>query len=123
MLKRGIQKWDLVLLVINSIIGAGIFGLPSRIFGLSGSWSLLAFFVCAIAIMMFIFCFAEVSSRFDTTGGPYLYAMEAFGGLPGFLTGWLLLLSHPIIPFIPFPPTTISLLPSLSKSATAAYIH
>jgi len=94
MLKRGIQKWDLVLLVINSIIGAGIFGLPSRIFGLSGSWSLLAFFVCAIAVMMFIFCFAEVSSRFDKTGGPYLYTMEAFGGLPAFLTGWLLLLSR-----------------------------
>jgi len=94
MLKRGIQKWDLVLLVINSIIGAGIFGLPSKIFGLSGTWSLVAFFVCALAVMIFIFCFAEVSSRFDKTGGPYLYAMEAFGGLPGFLTGWLLLLSR-----------------------------
>lgn len=94
MLKRGIQKWDLVLLVINSIIGAGIFGLPSKIFGLSGTWSLVAFFVCALAVIIFILCFAEVSSRFDKTGGPYLYAMEAFGGLPGFLTGWLLLLSR-----------------------------
>ena len=32
-LKRGIEKWDLVLMIVNSIIGAGIFGLPSKILG------------------------------------------------------------------------------------------
>ena len=37
---------------------------------------------------------AEVSSRFDKTGGPYLYAQESFGPLIGFTTGWLLLLTR-----------------------------
>ena len=93
-LKRSIGKWSLVLLIINSIIGAGIFGLPSKVFGLSGVYSLLAFGVCAIVVMVFILCFAEVSSRFDKTGGPYIYAFTALGPFPGFMTGWLLLLSR-----------------------------
>lgn len=37
---------------------------------------------------------AEVSSRFEKTGGPYLYASVSFGPLPGFLTGWLLILTR-----------------------------
>jgi amino acid transporter len=94
MLNRSIGKWSLVLLIINSIIGAGIFGLPSKVFALSGPYSLLAFAVCAIVVMVFILCFAEVSSQFDKTGGPYVYAFAAMGGFPAFLTGWLLFLSR-----------------------------
>ncbi|HEX5152479.1 MAG TPA: APC family permease [Parafilimonas sp.] len=93
-LKRGIGKWSLVLLVINSVIGAGIFGLPSKIFGLSGMYSLLAFAACAVVIMVFVFCFAEVASQFDKTGGPYVYVLAAFGRFPAFIMGWLLLLSR-----------------------------
>ena len=94
MLQRGIAKWDLVLLIINSIIGAGIFGLPSKIFALSGVYSLLAFGACAFVVAIFILVFAEVSSRYEKTGGPYLYLMDAFGPFPAFLMGWLLLLSR-----------------------------
>lgn len=94
MLNRSIGKWSLILLIINSIIGAGIFGLPSQVFARSGVYSLLAFAACAIVVMSFILCFAEISSRFDKTGGPYLYAYNALGPFPGFLTGWLLLLSR-----------------------------
>ncbi len=94
MLNRGIRRWDLVLLTINSIIGAGIFGLPSRIFALTGPYSILSFIACAIIVLIFIFCFAEVSSRFRETGGPYAYTLAAFGRFPAFLMGWLLLLSR-----------------------------
>jgi amino acid transporter len=97
MLTRGIRRWDLVLLTINSIIGAGIFGLPSRIFALTGPYSILSFIACAGIVLIFIFCFAEVSSRFQDTGGPYLYAKAAFGPFPGFLMGWLLMLSRVFI--------------------------
>jgi amino acid transporter len=93
-LQRGILRWDLVLLFINSVIGAGIFGLPSKIFALSGTYSLLAFVACAIVVMVFILCFAEVSSQFDVTGGPYAYTFTAFGPFPAFLMGWLLILSR-----------------------------
>ncbi len=94
MLKRGIQKWDLVFLIINSVIGAGIFALPAKVFALSGIYSLLAFVVCAVVMMILIMVFAEVSSRFEQTGGPYLYVLKAFGPLPAFGIGWLLMLTR-----------------------------
>lgn len=88
-LVRGIGRWDLVAIVINTVIGAGIFGLPSEVAKLIGSYSLVAFFVCSILIALFALCFAEVSSRFRSTGGAYLYSRRAFGGFVGFQTGWL----------------------------------
>ena len=89
-LLRELRRWDLVALVINSILGAGIFGLPAKAFALAGSYSLLAYLVSATAIALVLLCFAEVSSRFSATGGPYLYARTAFGSLIGFQVGWLL---------------------------------
>lgn len=94
MLKREIKRWDLVLLLINGTIGAGIFGLPSKIFALSGVYSLLAMVICAIFIFVLILCFAEVASRFQATGGPYLYILKAFGKIPAFILGWLLLITR-----------------------------
>jgi amino acid transporter len=89
-LSRGLRRWDVVALVINSIIGAGIFGLPARAFALAGTYSLLAYVVSALAILLVVLCFAEVASRFTATGGPYLYARVTFGPLIGFQVGWLL---------------------------------
>src|SRR2546423_13872251 len=88
-LVRGIRRWDLVAVTINGIIGAGIFGLPSKVYALIGSYSLIAFVVCALVVMLIILCFAEVGSRFEQTGGPYLYAQEAFGSAVGFEVGWV----------------------------------
>ena len=93
-LVRGIRRWDLVAIAINGIIGAGIFGLPSKVFSLIGSYSLIAFVVCAIVVTLFILCFAEVGSRFNETGGPYLYAREAFGPTIAFEIGWLIWLAR-----------------------------
>jgi amino acid transporter len=94
MLDRSISKWAMVLLVINGVIGSGIFGLPSKTFKEIGVYSIVAFLVCAVAVFVIILCFAEVSSRFEKTGGPYLYALSSFGRLPAFLTGWLLLITR-----------------------------
>ncbi len=91
---RGIRRWDLVAIAINGIIGAGIFGLPSKVFSLIGTYSLIAFVVCAIVVTLIILCFAEVGSRFDETGGPYLYAREAFGPTVAFEIGWLIWLAR-----------------------------
>jgi len=88
-LVRGISRWDMVAITINSIIGAGIFGLPSKAAALIGANSLFAFIACAFVVALIVLCFAEVSSRFTETGGPYLYAKEAFGSVVGFEVGWL----------------------------------
>src|SRR6185369_7324004 len=91
---RGIRRWDLVAVAINGIIGAGIFGLPSTVYASIGSYSIIAFIACALVVILIILCFAEVSSRFSQTGGPYLYAREAFGSATGFEVGWLLWLAR-----------------------------
>ena len=88
-LVRGIRKLDLVAFTVNAVIGAGIFGLPAKAFSLIGSYSLIAFFACAFVVLLIILCFAEVSSRFDETGGPYTYARAAFGPTVAFEVGWL----------------------------------
>ena len=66
-----------------------IFGLPAKVHALIGTWSLVAFFACAMIISFIVVCYAEVASRFSATGGPYLYAREAFGPVVGFEVGWL----------------------------------
>jgi len=91
---RGIGRWDFVALAVNAVVGAGIFGLPSRIYSLTGVWSVLAYLVCAALVTLITLCFAEVGSRFDETGGPYLYARVAFGSVIGFEVGWLLWLAR-----------------------------
>jgi amino acid transporter len=88
-LVRDLGRWDLVAIVLNAIVGAGIFGLPARVFALAGPYSLLAYVVCILPIALIALCFAEVSSRFKETGGMYLYAREAFGSFVGFEIGWL----------------------------------
>ena len=93
-LVRGIGRWDFLALAINSSIGAGIFGLPSQVYALTGAYSLLAFLVCAILIILIVLCSAEVASHFKDTGGPYLYTREAFGSAIGFQVGWLLWLTR-----------------------------
>ena len=87
---RGLGRGDLVALVINSVVGAGIFGLPSQVYALAGIYSLAAYGVAAVAIGLVVLCFAEVGSRFGATGGPYLYTRVAFGPLIGFQVGWLM---------------------------------
>src|SRR5215831_2027488 len=92
-LVREIRKWDLAALGVNVVVGAGIFGLPSRVYVLSGTGSLAAYGVCAAATILIALCFAEVGSRFAETGGPYLYARKAFGEVIGFEIGWVRWLS------------------------------
>ena len=53
-LVRGIRRWDLVAVTINGIIGAGIFGLPAKVYGLIGGYSLIAFGACALVVMLIV---------------------------------------------------------------------
>ncbi|MCI0404033.1 MAG: amino acid permease [Acidobacteria bacterium] len=88
-LVRALSRWDLTALVINSILGSGIFGLPATIIVLLHGASPLAYLVAGAGIAVVVVCFAEVSSRFTQAGGPYLYAREAFGPFVGLQIGWI----------------------------------
>jgi APA family basic amino acid/polyamine antiporter len=88
-LVRAIGRWSLAALVINSVVGAGIFGLPSIIAGLLGSRSVFAYAVAAVGNGVIMACFAELASRFSVAGGAYLYAREGLGRFAGIQIGWM----------------------------------
>lgn len=93
-LARVMGQWDLIALTVNGIIASGIYFLPSTIAGLTGPFSPYVYVICALVTMTFVLSFAEVSSRFDAAGGPYLYAYEAFGKFVGFEIGWIAYLTR-----------------------------
>jgi amino acid transporter len=87
-------RWSLTALMINSIVGSSVFGLPSIVAGKLGSASPWAWVLAAIGTGSIVACLAEVASRFGGAGGPYLYARVAFGRLVGIESGWLLYLAR-----------------------------
>lgn len=93
-LVRAIGRWSLVALVVNSIIGSGVFGLPSTVAALIGDYSPYAVLGAGAGMSVIIGCFAEVASLFQEAGGPYLYARVAFGRLMGIQTAWMLWLGQ-----------------------------
>ena len=75
--------------IISSTIGAGIFVLPAAMARTLGPAALLAFVCCAIAMVLFVTCFAIAGSRVSLTGGLYAYVEVAFGRYIGFVAGVL----------------------------------
>lgn len=97
-LLRAIGRWSLTALVINSIIGSGVFGLPSIVAGHLGKRSPLAVLLAGIGMAIVFGCFAEVASHFQQAGGPYLYARAAFGRGMGLQMAWMLFLGQVAAP-------------------------
>src|SRR5580693_7795910 len=91
---RTIGRWSLTALVINSIIGSGIFGLPSVVSGRVGQMAPLAYFIAGAGMAVIAGCLAEVASQFRETGGPYLYARETLGRFWGIQIAWMMWLSR-----------------------------
>ena len=88
-LVRALGRWDLVFLMVNSTIGAGILGLPGKVYVLLGVYSVLACLAGGILVGLVGACYAEASSRYPGTGASILYARAAFGPRTAFITGWL----------------------------------
>ena len=74
---------------MNATIGAGIFVLPALVAKNLGPAAPLAFVCCALAMVLFVTCFAMAGSRVSLTGGLYAYVEVAFGPYVGFLAGAL----------------------------------
>lgn len=87
-LARRLGVTALWLLVINGMIGAGIFGVPAEAERLAGPFSPWVFALCALAIAPVMLCFAQLASAVSATGGPARYAHIAFGPFAGFQIGW-----------------------------------
>ncbi|MFF4790332.1 amino acid permease [Streptomyces sp. NPDC001276] len=74
-------------LVMGNIIGGGIFLLPASV-APYGTVSLVAFGVLTLGAIALALVFGRLAERNPRTGGPYVYAREAFGDFAGFLAAW-----------------------------------
>jgi amino acid transporter len=88
-LRRELGRWDLTAIGINQVIGGAVFAMPASLAALAGGWSPYLIVGVGLASLMIGVTFAEVGSRFDATGGPYLYTKAAFGRFPAFEIGWM----------------------------------
>lgn len=96
-LKRSLGKWNLLLLGVGCIIGAGIFVRTGSAAALhAGPAVMLSFvvagFVCALAGL----CYAELSSTLPVSGSAYTYGYTTLGEFVAWTMGVLLLLEYGI---------------------------
>lgn len=117
-LPRHLGLLGLWLLVVNGLIGAGIFGLPGGAAKLAGEYSPLIYLFCALLILPILLSMAELASYFRGSGGPVRYGTAAFGPFIGFQAGWLYYMAR----LVSFAANSVLLVDSLAyfwPSATA----
>jgi APA family basic amino acid/polyamine antiporter len=73
--------------VVGSVIGTGVFALPSAL-AVFGPISLVAFGLVTIGAIALALTFRALAVRLPGAGGPYVYARDAFGEFAGFLIAW-----------------------------------
>jgi amino acid transporter len=86
--RRRLGLFDVLCIGVNATVGSGVFTLPDDMQREMGGFSPLAYLFCALLLLPIALCFAELSGRFDETGGAYVYARAAFGPRAGYLLGW-----------------------------------
>ena len=84
---RPLGFWSATALVVGSMIGSGVFLLPASL-APYGAATLLGWGITLGGALLLAFTFAKLAMRWPQTGGPYVYARNAFGELPGFVIAW-----------------------------------
>jgi basic amino acid/polyamine antiporter, APA family len=90
-LKRTLGFKDLVLIVIGTVIGSGIFIVPGAVLRQTGGDvgpALLVWLVGGVLSLLGALTYAELGAQRPDAGGLYVYLRDAFGPLPAFLYGW-----------------------------------
>jgi APA family basic amino acid/polyamine antiporter len=76
-----------VALIMGSIIGVGIFNLPTSL-AFYGPITLVSMVLTTVGAIALALMFAALSRRLPADGGPYAYARVAFGNVTGFFNAW-----------------------------------
>ncbi len=89
-LKRVLGIWSAAAIVVGTVIGSGIFLVPSSMIQNVGT-PLMVFAVWVFGGLLTLFgalSYAELAAAMPEAGGEYVYLREAYGPLWGFLYGW-----------------------------------
>jgi len=94
-LRSVLGRWQLLSIGIGAIIGSGIFVIPGPAAAqFAGPAIVLSFLIAAIGCGLAGLCYAELAAMFPVAGSAYAYTSQAFGRLPGWVIGWLLVLEY-----------------------------
>lgn len=95
-LSRDLSFFDITMIGIAGMIGAGIFALTGIAAGIAGPAILLAFLLNGIIATLTGLAYAELGSAMPQAGGGYLWIKEAMGNYAGFMAGWIDWAAHTI---------------------------
>ena len=95
-LRRSLGTFDLTMLGIAAIVGAGIFALVGEASFKGGPGVVLLFVFASIACGFAALCYAEFASKIPIAGSAYTYAYASFGELVAWIIGWDLLVEYAI---------------------------
>ncbi len=95
-LSRDLTLFDITMIGLAGMIGAGIFALTGIATGIAGPAVLLAFLLNGIVATFTGLAYAELGSAMPEAGGSYLWVREGMGNHLGFLSGWVDWAAHTI---------------------------
>ena len=95
-LRRTLTTFDLTMLGIAAIVGAGIFAMVGQASYNGGPGVVFLFIFAAIACGFSALCYAEFASKIPIAGSAYTYAYASFGELLAWIIGWDLLVEYAI---------------------------
>ena len=92
-LERTLGLRELILIVVGTVIGSGIFIVPGAVLRQSGDHigsALLVWLVGGVLSLLGALAYGELGAMEPQAGGLYVYVRDTFGPLPAFLYGWAL---------------------------------
>ncbi len=101
-LKKTLNAFDLIILGISAIIGAGIFVMiGSAVIGTTervgaGPALVISITLVAIACIFPALCYAEFASMIPVSGSAYIYTFATMGEFAAWMMGWVLMLEYAI---------------------------
>jgi APA family basic amino acid/polyamine antiporter len=85
---RGLTLLGAVALIVGNMVGTSIYTLPASLAATTGPLGIAAWLLTAVGYLFVALVYASLGVRYPRTGGPYVYAREAFGDFAGFQTVW-----------------------------------
>lgn len=85
---RDVSLIGAVALVVGNMVGTSVYTLPASLAAVTGPLGIVAWGVTAAGYLFVALVYASLGGRYPRTGGPYVFAREAFGELAGFVTVW-----------------------------------
>jgi len=92
--KREVGVYTLIAIGVGGTLGASIFAILGYAAGMAGPSVVVSFLIGGLLTVLVGLTYSELSSTFPESGGGYTFAKKAYGGLPAFLTGWLMAFSN-----------------------------